>query len=163
MTYFCQYLSHFIVRQLQYENYLFSSLLTSVPDSLILITWKDEVGSYFSSGLVRRYKEIIRLQLDNVLIWCNSTLRSLLLDQQSKQFFVVFCLWYLRLAFPFQSTGLVLKLMIGSSHKAPFAEFEWTLYWWYAACKNFYLPTPKYLNLYCILKLESNTYYLWMI
>lgn len=41
LNYFLQYLGHFIVRQFQYENCSFSSLFTLIPDSCILITWKD--------------------------------------------------------------------------------------------------------------------------
>lgn len=47
------------------------------------------------------YKEIISLQLDNVLVWCNSTLQSLLLNQQSKYFFCGFLSLVLEICFCF--------------------------------------------------------------
>lgn len=60
---------------------------------------------------------------------------------KANNFFVVFYLWCLRLAFTFWSVGL--KPVIRSSRKSLFLQFEWVLFRYCTVCKNFDPTCPQ--------------------
>lgn len=113
---------------------LFSPYFSSwQPHSYYLKIWSREV---LSNGLVRwaqRNYQASAWQCPYLMK--QHTPFSAVEPTKQMIFIVVFCLWYLKFAFAFWSISL--KLVIGSSHKAPLLQFEWILFGCCAVCKNF--------------------------
>lgn len=137
--------------------------LMSVPGSLILITWKDGVGRYFSSGFIRYVQRNCQA----------STCQCPYLVQQQTPFSTVgskrqiISWWFLSLVL--ENFFCFSKHRSGSEvggwvlPQSPFADFDWSSYQCYATCKNFERPAPNTMSPYCMQKWESNIDHIGMV